>query len=179
MGMPKNEVRMEILYERRPSPIGPLTVALTPRGVCRLAFANEPLTAIMASLKKAFPRATIREEAGAAEAVFSQLEEYFAGRRKTFELPLDLHGTPFQLAVWSALQRIPYGTTCSYGAVARSIGRPGAARAVGGAIGRNPVGIIIPCHRVIDARGNLGGFGGGLETKRRLLAFEGLAPETL
>jgi methylated-DNA-[protein]-cysteine S-methyltransferase len=106
-----------------------------------------------------------------SEAI-AQLEEYFAGERRDFSLPLPLEGTPFQTTVWSALRTIPYGATVSYGELARRIGRPSASRAVGAANGANPLPIILPCHRVIGADRSLKGFGGGLETKRFLLAFE-------
>jgi methylated-DNA-[protein]-cysteine S-methyltransferase len=102
----------------------------------------------------------------------TQLAEYFAGTRTAFELPLDVDGTEFQRRVWDALTRIPYGVTRSYGQVAAEIGRPGASRAVGLANGRNPVSIVVPCHRVIGAGGALTGYGGGLERKAALLAFE-------
>ncbi|MGE5287976.1 MAG: methylated-DNA--[protein]-cysteine S-methyltransferase [Micromonosporaceae bacterium] len=102
----------------------------------------------------------------------SQLEGYFAGKRTTFELPLTPAGTPFQRRVWAALQEIPYGETISYGQLADRIGKPSAARAVGLANGKNPIGIIVPCHRVVGADGSLTGYGGGLERKEHLLAFE-------
>ena len=101
-----------------------------------------------------------------------QLEEYFAGTRQLFDLPLHPIGTPFQLVVWQELARIPYGTTISYGELAQRIGQPQAVRAVGAANGRNPLPIVLPCHRVIGANGSLTGFGGGLPTKRFLLAME-------
>lgn len=101
-----------------------------------------------------------------------QLEEYFAGARHEFELELAPSGTPFQLEVWRALREIPYGETASYGEIAAAVGQPGAARAVGGANNRNPIAIIIPCHRVIGASGSLTGYGGGLPRKQRLLALE-------
>lgn len=104
--------------------------------------------------------------------VVVQLEEYFAGTRTSFELELDLLGTPFQRTVWRALCSIPYGETVSYGELAAMVGRPTAARAVGMANGRNPVGIIVPCHRVVGSTGDLTGYGGGIERKRQLLAFE-------
>lgn len=104
----------------------------------------------------------------------SQLSDYFAGRRTSFELPLDLGtGTAFQQAVWHALLNIPSGTTRSYGALSADIGQPAAVRAVGGAIGRNPLSIIVPCHRVIGAKGALTGYAGGLERKTALLQLEG------
>jgi methylated-DNA-[protein]-cysteine S-methyltransferase len=121
----------------------------------------------------------VRPEAGwqpsargpVAEAI-RQLREYFAGRRTTFDLPLEAAGTPFQRAVWRALGDIPYGTTISYGELARRVGNPKASRAVGSANGANPLPIVIPCHRVIAGDGSLGGFGGGLPAKQSLLALE-------
>jgi len=101
-----------------------------------------------------------------------QLREYFAGKRRSFELPLKLSGTNFQQSVLRALQEIPYGETVSYGEIARRIGRPRAVRAVGAANGRNPLPIVIPCHRVIGKSGDLTGFGGGLDTKEALLRLE-------
>ena len=105
-------------------------------------------------------------------AARQQLEEYFAGERKDFDLPLHLSGTDFQVRVLEELQRIPYGETTTYGAIAERIGRPKAGRAVGAANGRNPIPIIIPCHRVIGSSGKLTGFGGGLDTKEELLRLE-------
>lgn len=101
-----------------------------------------------------------------------QLDEYFAGSRKTFDLPLDFRGTPFQIAAWEALSAIPYGETRSYSEQATGIGRPNAVRAIGAANGRNPISIILPCHRVVGSDGSLTGFAGGLEAKAALLDFE-------
>ncbi|MEU2073155.1 methylated-DNA--[protein]-cysteine S-methyltransferase [Streptomyces sp. NPDC013489] len=101
-----------------------------------------------------------------------QLDAYFAGELTEFELPLNLIGTPFQLRVWEGLLRIPYGETRTYGELAEELGNSGASRAVGLANGKNPVSIIVPCHRVVGASGNLTGYGGGLDRKQRLLAFE-------
>jgi methylated-DNA-[protein]-cysteine S-methyltransferase len=101
-----------------------------------------------------------------------QLEEYFAGERREFDLDLAPSGSPFQLSVWRELRAIPYGETASYGEIAAAVGQPGAARAVGGANNRNPIAIVIPCHRVIGANGTLTGYGGGLPRKQRLLALE-------
>jgi methylated-DNA-[protein]-cysteine S-methyltransferase len=106
------------------------------------------------------------------QKVCTQLTEYFAGERKDFDLPLSLSGTEFQVSVLEALQQIPYGETTSYGAIAKQIGRPKAVRAVGAANGRNPIPIIVPCHRVIGSSGDLTGFGGGLDTKAELLRLE-------
>jgi methylated-DNA-[protein]-cysteine S-methyltransferase len=114
---------------------------------------------------------------GAFDDVRTQLGEYFDGARTEFELPLELHGNPFELEVWDELQRISYGKTTSYGAVARAIGHPSASRAVGLSNGRNPIALIVPCHRVIGANGSLTGYGGGLDRKRYLLDLEaGIRP---
>jgi methylated-DNA-[protein]-cysteine S-methyltransferase len=104
--------------------------------------------------------------------VVAQLDEYFAGTRSTFDVPIELAGNAFELRVWRALREIPYGETVSYGEIARAIGEPTAARAVGLANGRNPIAVIVPCHRVIGADGSLTGYGGGLERKRLLLDLE-------
>jgi len=113
-------------------------------------------------------------DSGPLPDVQRQLGEYFAGKRREFDLPLRLEGTAFQQIVWQMLTEIPYGTTLSYGELARRIGNPNASRAVGLANGRNPISILITCHRVIGADGSLTGYGGGLERKRWLLAHEGL-----
>ena len=102
----------------------------------------------------------------------AQLGEYLAGKRKTFDLPLAPKGTPFQQAVWRALLDIPYGKTCAYGDIARAVNNPKAVRAVGGANNKNPIFIIVPCHRVIGKDGSLTGYGGGMDMKKRLLALE-------
>ena len=112
-----------------------------------------------------------RDDDGLA-AVVEQLDSYFAGSRETFDVALDLQGTDFQRRVWTGLLEIPYGETLSYGELARRVGRPGASRAVGLANGRNPVAIIVPCHRVIGANGTLTGYGGGLDRKVWLLDHE-------
>ncbi|MFD3658490.1 methylated-DNA--[protein]-cysteine S-methyltransferase [Streptomyces sp. NPDC058620] len=104
--------------------------------------------------------------------VVEQLDAYFAGGLRAFDLPMHLAGTPFQRSVWAELTRIPYGETRSYGELAALLGKPGASRAVGLANGKNPIGIIVPCHRVVGASGGLTGYGGGLDRKQRLLAFE-------
>ncbi len=113
-----------------------------------------------------------QEDANCFADVIGQLDEFFVGRRTDFDIDVELLGTPFQVAVWSALGEIPYGRTATYGQVASRIGRPGAARAVGAAIGRNPVSIVVPCHRVIGADGSLTGYGWGIERKEWLLGLE-------
>jgi methylated-DNA-[protein]-cysteine S-methyltransferase len=122
--------------------------------------------------RKVSPRSDWIEDDAAFADARRELGEYFAGERTSFDLPLDMHGHEFERRVWAALREIPYGETVSYGEIAERIGAPGAARAVGLANGRNPVAIIVPCHRVIGANGKLTGFGGGLPMKRALLDLE-------
>ncbi len=110
------------------------------------------------------------------DATAAQLEEYFEGRRRSFDLPLAMEGSPFQRQVWAELLKIPFGTTVSYGHVAAQLGRAGAARAVGHANARNPIPIIVPCHRVIGSSGRLTGYGGGLAAKQHLLDLEARGP---
>jgi methylated-DNA-[protein]-cysteine S-methyltransferase len=130
-------------------------------------------------LLRHWPEAVPDPEAEPLPALRLQLAEYLAGRRRVFDLPLDLTGTEFQQLCWAELQRIPFGETRSYGELAQLIGRPAAVRAVGRANHDNPVGVIVPCHRVIGADGSLTGYGGGLEMKRTLLELEGVLPRSL
>jgi len=130
-------------------------------------------------LLRHWPEAVPDPEAEPLPALRLQLAEYLAGRRRVFDLPLDLAGTEFQQLCWAELQRIPFGETRSYGELAQLIGRPAAVRAVGRANHDNPVGVIVPCHRVIGADGSLTGYGGGLEMKRTLLELEGVLPRSL
>ena len=125
---------------------------------------------------RATPMAERLPEPDVIRRTFAQLEEYLAGRRKSFDVPLHAEGTPFMRRVWDALRNIPYGETRSYKDIAVAIGQPGAMRAVGMANNRNPIALIIPCHRVIGADGSLVGFGGGLDMKRRLLQLEAGSP---
>jgi len=112
--------------------------------------------------------------AGGHELYRSQLTEYLSGRRRVFEFPVDLRGSPFQKAVWHAVLEVPFGHTASYGQIAEIVGRPRASRAVGAANQQNPVPIVVPCHRVVGGDGSATGFGGGIALKRKLLALEGL-----
>jgi methylated-DNA-[protein]-cysteine S-methyltransferase len=147
------------------SPIGPLLIAGDQEGVRTIRFPRDG----RASKPE---RDWMEANSGAVAQTVAQLREYFAGRRTEFDLPLALRGTPFQLAVWRELRRVPYGQTVSYGELAGRIGNPKASRAVGSANGANRIPIVIPCHRVIAAGGRLGGFGGGLPVKEALLALE-------
>lgn len=131
------------------------------------------------SLQRHWPQAEPDPDAPPLPEVRRQLDEYLAGRRRDFDLPLETGGTEFQRLCWEALQRIPYGETRSYGQMAREIGRPAAVRAVGHANHDNPIGVIIPCHRVIGANGSLTGYAGGLDMKRALLELEGVVPQRL
>jgi methylated-DNA-[protein]-cysteine S-methyltransferase len=147
-------------------------VAGSPVGALLLAGDDEALTGLRFWDGRQ-PPAGLRRDDDRFAAEVAQLEEYFAGRRTAFTVPLRLDGPAFERRVWDALLEIPHGSTASYGEIAERIGAPGRARAVGGANARNPVSIIVPCHRVIGADGGLVGYGGGLERKRALLAHEG------
>ena len=145
------------------SPVGPLTLAGRSGRLMHLRMVDQTYEPSHDGWERdgvAFPDAV------------EQLESYFAGERTEFDLELELLGTPFQRSVWAALLTIPYGETRSYGEIAAQIGSPGAFRAVGLANGHNPIGIIVPCHRVIGSNGSLTGYGGGLDRKRALLALE-------
>lgn len=153
----------------------------TPIGELLLAGENDALSMI------GFPKGSMRRDPE-SDWIYNekplaiarqQLQEYFAGDRKDFDLPLRLDGTEFQVKVLNALQKIPYGETVSYGEIAKRIGKPKAVRAVGAANGRNPIPIVVPCHRVIGSGGDLTGFGGGLDTKEALLRLEAENSENL
>lgn len=157
-----------MVFSRIPSPIGDL-LAVADRGALAALYFNAERA--LARLR-ASSGAGIRQAPGEFVALRSQLAAYFAGELRDFDLPLAPVGSPFEQRVWRELQTIPYGTTTSYGEVARRLGVPNAARAVGTANGRNPIPIIIPCHRVIGSTGGLTGYGGGLARKRHLLDLE-------
>lgn len=142
-------------------PVGDLGIAEEDGGICNIFVKSaEP------------PPHMAEEETPLLRQAAAQLEEYFAGRRERFDLPLQLAGTEFQRSVWAALQQIPYGQTRSYGQIAAAVGNPKGSRAVGMANNRNPVMIVVPCHRVIGGNGAMVGYAGGLEIKRRLLDLE-------
>ena len=153
-------------YDSFKTPIGRLTVAADDGGLRRVLFENN-------RYEVADRDAWVRDAAALREARH-QLLQYFAGERREFDLALRPEGTAFQRTVWSALLQIPFGATCSYGELARRIGAPAAVRAVGAANGRNPLPIVVPCHRVIGSDGKLTGFGGGLPVKQFLLVHEGI-----
>ena len=155
-----------ILYSVRPSPLGPMLLATGPQGLSGIWFVGQ----------QHFPDYSAWQDDDAHPALLSaheQLLAYFEARLESFDLPLQfLGGTPFQQAVWRALQDIPFGETTTYGDIAQRIGKPQAVRAVGAAIGRNPWSVVVPCHRVVGANGALTGYAGGLDRKKHLLALE-------
>src|ERR1700678_1368494 len=166
------------------SAIGPLFLAAAGRGLVALEFdARSPGQQSI----RPNPRHLRKEKMGVAfedsphkmRPYVSQLDEYFAGQRREFTFPMDLRGTDFQMACWRALLAIPYGETRTYADIARAVGKPSAFRAVGMANNRNPVAVVVPCHRVIASDGGLCGYGGGLDVKRKLLELEGALSGTL
>ena len=160
-------------YSRINSAIGRLNLAVSDKGLVTLEFDRK-------DFPPKNPHKLAWEESGEETELFArELEEYFSGKRREFTFPLDLRGTPFQLQCWRALLAIPYGETRTYADIARAVHRPQAFRAVGMANNRNPIAIVVPCHRVIASDGSLCGYGGGLEVKRRLLQLEGALTGTL
>ncbi len=149
------------------APFGVLTVVGSDLGIRYLMFSNDAHPKPLENL-----HISDTEIHDSVSDAITQLDEYFTGSRRDFDLPLDLRGTEFQVAAWNALADIPYGRTASYGQQAASIGRPKAVRAIGGANGRNPVAIVLPCHRIVGADGSLTGFGGGIAVKEWLLDHE-------
>jgi O-6-methylguanine DNA methyltransferase len=169
------------------SSVGQLFLAASQRGLVALEFDTRlpsqqtirPNPRDLRAERQQGSAVQIEESGAAMRAYVRELEEYFAGERRQFSFPLDLRGTDFQLACWRALLAIPYGETRTYGDIARAVGRPQGFRAVGMANNRNPVAIVVPCHRVIASDGTLCGYGGGLDVKRKLLELEGALTRTL
>jgi methylated-DNA-[protein]-cysteine S-methyltransferase len=148
-----------MVYSVMETPVGPLTLASNEDSLTSLKFGTEiPPDGLV--------------DNSANQRFIDQLSEYFDGNRTAFDFPLEVDGTPFQMAVWRALLRIPYGQTRSYGDIAKEIGKPGAARAVGMANHENPIAVVIPCHRVVGQNGSLTGYAGGLDLKKKLLSIE-------
>ena len=149
-----------------PSPVGHLTLVASDAGLAAVLWENDSPRRVPLAITAEDPKHPVLREAE------RQLKDYFAGKRTSFDLPLDFHGTDFQKRVWKALLKIPFGETRSYGQIAHALGKPTAMRAVGAANGKNPISIIAPCHRVIGKDGQLTGFAGGLKAKAHLLALE-------
>lgn len=163
---------LDVAYDLAESPVGPLLVAATGRGLCRISFDPDP-EVDLERLARSFGARVLRSPKPLQRAR-RELDEYFEGRRREFDLAVDLTPLPaFQQLVLGELVRVPFGQVETYGGLAARLGRPRAARAVGGALNRNPVPIVVPCHRVVGASGSLVGYAGGLERKERLLALEG------
>ena len=158
------------VYKQVPTPVGRLTLVATDDGLAAILWEHDRPSRVRLNI--------VGEDSNHPVLVETerQLDEYFGGRRQQFALKLDPSGTPFQRAVWGALMTIPFGETRSYAQIARQIGHPDAARAVGAANGRNPLSIVAPCHRVLGSTGALTGFAGGLAVKAHLLGLEGARP---
>ncbi|HEX4505071.1 MAG TPA: methylated-DNA--[protein]-cysteine S-methyltransferase [Alphaproteobacteria bacterium] len=157
----------DYFYKIVPTPVGKLKLIASNDGLAAILWENDPPGRVRLNIVGADPDHPVLKETE------RQLADYFAGRRKAFDLRLDFAGTDFQKKVWAALVAIPFGETRTYAGIAREIGHPTAVRAVGAANGRNPISIIAPCHRVLGSNGHLTGFAGGLETKAWLLELEG------
>jgi O-6-methylguanine DNA methyltransferase len=176
---------MEILHSTVfESSVGPLFLAASSKGLVALEFdvrlpGQQTIRPNPRDLRAESKKLRFENSPSEMQGYVRELEEYFAGSRREFSFPLDLRGTEFQLACWRALLAIPYGETRSYGDIARAVGRPTGFRAVGMANNRNPIAIVVPCHRVIASDGTLCGYGGGLDTKRKLLELEGALSGTL
>jgi methylated-DNA-[protein]-cysteine S-methyltransferase len=161
---------IDVRYDIVDSPVGDLFVAATDRGLARISYFPEGMEETVA---RTFGVRVLRSP---LDDVRRELDEYFAGKRKVFDLPLDLRVAPFHADVLAELARVPYGQTDTYGALAAKAGRPKAARAVGTVMNRNPIPIVLPCHRIVGANGSLTGYAGGLDVKLRLLQLEGSMP---
>ncbi len=157
---------MTYVYTTMPSPVGELTLVAKDDALTAILWPNDRPGRVKLGPQSRNDNYPVLQETR------KQLEEYFAGRRKKFDIRLQMEGTPFQQKVWRMLLAIPFGETRSYGQLAKEAGNPAASRAVGAAIGRNPISIVAPCHRVVGSSGKLTGFAGGLDAKRDLLALE-------
>jgi AraC family transcriptional regulator of adaptative response/methylated-DNA-[protein]-cysteine methyltransferase len=167
------EVATVVRYASMSSPIGTLYVFLTEKGICAIRRAERADEAeCLDEVRGLIPKAELVHDAKALAPVLQQLRERLNGERETLDTPLDLRGSPFYLKVWQVMQQVPWGQTWSYQELARRAGRPRAVRAAASACARNPVGILVPCHRIISSDGSLGGYGGGLDMKRALLDSE-------
>ncbi len=168
-------MEQKIVYGCLDTPIGQMLAAASPEGLCRLCLPGETRDGFFEWINKNYSQAVVAEGSNdVIQSAEEQMGEYFKGSRKVFALELDLKGTVFQRSVWQILLQIPYGSTMSYKEVAAALDNPAAVRAVGQANNRNPIPIIVPCHRVIGHDGKLVGYGGGLDIKSDLLALEGI-----
>ncbi len=162
-----------VVYRFIETPVGRMIAGVSPKGCCLFEFADRGgLEKIRQRILRRHGMEMVEGTDPLLDIIEEQAAAYFTGRRKEFSFPLDLKGTKFEMEVWARLLRIPYGETRSYGQIASMLGKPGAARAVGRANGSNYIAVIVPCHRVIEADGNLRGYGGGLWRKKFLLSLE-------
>lgn len=160
---------MQVYYTQLPSPVGDFLIAGTEDTICRTAFCAKPQENIL--------HESWRLDAAPLKYAMDQFNAYFAGELTEFTLAHDMSGTTFQISVWEALKQIRYGTTASYGDIARAIDNPQAQQAVGAANGANPLPILVPCHRIIGTNGSMTGFGGGIDIKQKLLHLEGITTD--
>jgi methylated-DNA-[protein]-cysteine S-methyltransferase len=166
---------VDVGYDVVETPVGPLFVAVSPRGLAAISFDDEPEHHLERLARIAGPG--VLRSSRAIDAAHRELDEYFAGRRRAFDLALDLRALPpFTVSVLGELARVPYGATTTYAELAARVGRPRAARAVGTVMHRNRIPIVLPCHRVVGSNGSLVGYAGGLEIKEKLLELEGALP---
>jgi methylated-DNA-[protein]-cysteine S-methyltransferase len=164
---------LDVGFDVVESPVGPLLVAASERGLCRIWFRPDPEEQLERLARDFGPR--VLRSAASVDAARRQLDEYFAGRRRAFDLPVDVRAAaPFAQRVLAELALVPFGETTTYGALAQRVGAPRAARAVGTVMNRNTIPIVLPCHRVVGANGSLTGYAGGLDVKERLLRLEGV-----
>ena len=161
-----------LAYDVYQSPQGPMLITATSKGLAGIYFKGQKHFPKKREWRRDARHPVLREAR-------RELAEYFAGRRTRFDVPLDPQGTAFQRKVWKAIAKVAFGKTLSYGELAKRAGYPGSARAAGAATGRNPIGIIVPCHRIVGSNGSLTGYAGGLERKRALLALEGVGRDLL
>jgi len=158
-----------LAYDQYDSPHGTMLLTATPRGLAGVYFKGQKHFPKKRDWRRDARHPLLRQAR-------RELKEYFAGRRRRFDVPLDPLGTPFQRAIWKSIAKVGFGSTMTYGELARRAGHPGSARAAGAATGRNPLGIVVPCHRILGSNGSLTGYAGGLQRKRALLALEGAGP---
>lgn len=168
----KKDSPVRVYQALLPHQAGPMYIVATEKGLAYVGSPHQPLEAVEAWVSRRFPGSALECNEDALAPYITELTAYLQGELDSLTLPCDVRGTPFQLAVWQALRAIPYGQTRSYADIAEGLGNPAAVRAVGTAIGANPVLIVIPCHRVIGKNGTLTGYRGGLDMKKRLLELE-------
>ena len=169
----KKEGLTTVGYEVLGSPLGPLWVAIGPKGVTTIQYGDEPSDSELRRLVRVYGPGIVPDHRRSS-TLARELEQYFDGKRRVFDIDVDLEGlTPFQAKILAATAKIPFGAVSTYQAVARRAGNEKASRAAGGALNHNPIPILVPCHRVVGSNGSLVGYAGGLDTKRRLLAIEG------